>query len=359
MNSHDLWRSALQHSAILAPMLTTTDIPFRMICKRFGAALATTEMVSAKGIIDRSPESYRYAVIDRAERPVAIQIITSSAENVVRAIHELLPLDPDVFDINAGCPSERVCEAGAGADLLDNLQALGAVVRAAAKASNVPVSVKVRSRGLAQTNNLRAIVKTVEDSGAAFVTIHARGRGAKYSAGADWTDIATAKELAGIPVVGNGDVFSSADAHSMMAQTGCDAVMVARGSLGTPWIFRDIKLGRNAGITEFAPDHTELHDIVRQHLAALKREFGIILALPRMRKHLLWYIRWYSDFEQSRKQIFARDDVEYLMDTVDEFFSVPRLRIEPDSREFKTIEERFRRKVLFWTIPSESALQSR
>jgi nifR3 family TIM-barrel protein len=262
-----------------------------------------------------------------------------------------------MFDLNAGCPSDRVCEARCGAELLDDLARLQSIIRDAVKASDVPVSVKVRARGHSPRNTVEQIARAVEDSGAAMLTVHARGRQAKYSTGADWETIARAKEAVSIPVIGNGDVFSSANAHALMDQTGCDAVMIARGSLGTPWIFRDIAEGRSAGITAHMPSHGDLYAIVRGHLAALRKEFGDVNAVPRMRKHLLWYIRWYRNFEEMRKTVFLKESASFLCDVADSFFETPAERFPEDSREFQEVEARFRRRVLFWTIPVQSVIK--
>jgi tRNA-dihydrouridine synthase B len=358
MNAAEKIQLAIKGKAILAPMLTTTDIPFRKVCRSFDAALTMTEMVSAKGIIENSSASYRYAVIDPDERPVAIQIISSSAENTRRAIHELLPHEPDLFDINAGCPSERVCDAGAGAELLDDIDKLGDIVSSAVKASNIPVSVKVRVNGIKQRNSLESIVKTVEDSGATFITVHGRGSRVRYDEHADWDSIGAAKRHVGLPVVGNGDVFSSADAASMMAGTGCDAVMVARGSLGTPWIFRDIAMGRSDSIEANAPDARELAPVVLNHMKALSREFGPINALPRMRKHFLWYIRWYKGFEEIRNKLFFKDDAQFITDLIEQFFDSNPQRNDSSSWEFQEVEKRFHKRVLFWTIPAVPEIQT-
>lgn len=358
MNAAEKIRLAIMGKAILAPMLTTTDIPFRKVCRSYDAALTSTEMVSAKGIIEKSSTSYRYAVIDPDERPVAIQIISSCAENTIRAIHELLPLEPDLFDINAGCPSERVCEAGAGAELLDDMDKLRKIVTSAVNASEIPVSVKVRANGIKQRNSLETIVKTVEDSGAAFITVHARGGRVRYDRHADWDNIAVAKKCVSIPVVGNGDIFSSADATNMMSNTGCDAVMVARGSLGTPWIFRDIAQGRSDSIEANAPESGELAPIVIAHMNALSREFGPINALPRMRKHFLWYIRWYHGFEKIRNKIFLKDDVQFVSDVIEHFFDSNPQKNDSSSWEFQEVEQRFHKRVLFWTIPAVPELQA-
>lgn len=345
----------LAHKALLAPMLATTDIPFRTICREYGAGHVCTEMVSAKGIIEESKESFRCAVFDPSEGPVSIQIVAADAAVATLAVRELSRMHPAMFDVNCGCPNDRICEAGAGAQLLENPTALGAVVRAVVRASSVPVSVKIRTTGMRKEESMRVIVRVAEDAGAAMINVHARSRGAAYEQPAQWDAISIAKDAASIPVIGNGDVFSSADAHTMMEQTGCDAVMIARGALGTPWIFRDIAEDRRCSIDERRPAADELGATVLRHIALLAREFGPILAIPRIRKHICWYTRHFADADALRHRVFHIEAVAGIRDEVQAFFEAGPVLLAPASRERLAVELAFRRRVLYWlhTVPTE------
>ncbi|MAT38473.1 MAG: tRNA dihydrouridine synthase DusB [Ectothiorhodospiraceae bacterium] len=347
----------LRGKAFLAPMLATTDIPFRTICKEFGAALTFTEMVSAKGIIDDSSISFKYAVFDPAEKPVAIQLLASNAGYIESAIQKLLPLQPALFDLNAGCPSNRVCEAGAGAELLEDIGRFREVLCTATRASSTPISVKLRASDSDSNHSVETLAEIVEECGAGFITVHARARHEKYDVPADWRIIARAKRAVSIPVVGNGDIFSSEDAYRMFDETGCDSVMIARGALGAPWIFDDIKRGISRTATEGLPPVSTLLPVIMRHLEMLLQDFGDVYAVPRMRKHLLWYARWYKGIDKFRQLVFQNDTPMHLIETAKGHFSqaVP---LDPNGREFAEMQKRFRRRVLHWTLMPKLANSS-
>jgi len=338
----------IKGKALLAPMLATTDIPFRRVCREYGAALTCTEMVSAAGILRSSSRSFRNAVFGPDEHPIAIQIVAADPDDGAAAAVELQRLQPDLFDLNCGCPSDRVCEAGAGAQLLDDLSRFGAIIEAVSNATTIPVSVKVRNRGINAKQSVRDIVRTAQDSGAAMITIHARTRSTPYDVAADWTHIADAVSVARIPVTGNGDIFSAADAFRMMDETGCHSVMVARGALGTPWIFRDIAQGRSSNIHEHAPEPAELHALVVQHLGSLRDEFGPIRAVPRMRKHALWYARRFQESAALRRALFADESADAVLDATDRYFAAEPRPLDPDGSDGRRIEAAFRERVLYW-----------
>jgi tRNA-dihydrouridine synthase B len=338
----------IKGKALLAPMLATTDIPFRTLCARLGAALTYTEMVSATGIVHSSSHSFRNAVFTAEERPVALQLVAADPENTRAAARQLLPLRPDFFDINCGCPNERICEAGAGAQLLDDLPRFAAVIEAAVRATEIPVAVKVRMQGLHSSTGVREIVRAANDSGARFIAIHARARNAAYHQAARWEVLADAVAASGIPVIGNGDIFSADDAFRMREQTGVHAVMVARGSLGTPWIFRHISEGRRCGLHEGAPDADELAALVRDHLAHMLREFGDVRALPRIRKHALWYGRRYARFDALREALFATERAADVIAAAVRFFEDDPQQLPPDDADARAREDGFRERVLFW-----------
>ncbi|MBR9979096.1 MAG: tRNA-dihydrouridine synthase [Bacteroidetes bacterium] len=339
---------AIKGKAILAPMLATTDIPFRIICRTFGAALTLTEMVSAAGILRESPTSFRNAVFSPDEHPIGIQLVAADADTVAAAARELRPFKPDLFDINCGCPNDRICEVGAGAQLLDDLPRMTRLLSAASEATTIPVSAKIRMRGHSRLSNVRDIARAAEDGGVAMITVHARVRHARYDVAAQWDSIAEAVNSVDIPVVGNGDIFSSADAQRMMRETGCWAVMVARGALGTPWIFRDIADGYSCDIQEHAPDTEEMTRLVCTHMQSMIDEFGSIRAIPRMRKHAMWYSRNFAGMPALRHQLFSQQDPHIMIEEVCRFFRGAPPHLAQDDPLREEIELRFRKRVLFW-----------
>ncbi|MFZ1730219.1 MAG: tRNA-dihydrouridine synthase [Bacteroidota bacterium] len=330
-------------------MLATTDIPFREVCRGYGAALTFTEMVSAVGILREAAISYRNAVFTPDEHPIGIQLVAADPDICAAAIRELLPLKPDLFDINCGCPNERICEAGGGAELLDDLPRFTHILRAAVEASQVPVSVKIRMRGSDSRQKVQDIVRAAEDGGVSLITLHARTRNTPYNVAADWEYIAKAVQAATVPIVGNGDIFSAADAQRMMRETGCLAVLVARGSLGTPWIFRDIADAEDCGIETNAPQSGEMQSLVTNHLKNMLREFGSVRALPRLRKHALWYARHYEGTSGLREQLFTDNDADSIIQTVSRFYDAPCVRLAADHPLLLDAERRFRERVLYWT----------
>jgi tRNA-dihydrouridine synthase B len=340
--------SLIKGRAVLAPMLATSDIPFRQLCKSQGAALTYTEMVSTQGVVRRDSDAFRNAVFDPDERPIAVQLLVWKADSVEAAIQELLPMKPVLFDINCGCPSDAVCDMGGGAELLDNPRLLSGIVAAAARACTVPVSVKIRAGGRSNKLPVRDVACLLEDSGASLLTVHGRSRNTPYDQPANWELIAQVKEAVSIPVIGNGDVFSSREAYDMMYSTGCDAVMVARGALGTPWIFRDIEEHRHCGVLDCAPEGAELHVMIMQHVRSMMKAFGSVTAVPRIRKHAMWYARFFPECGRLRSALFVDDDADRIMDEVDGFFAAYPRRWDEKSREFFEMEQRFRRRVLYW-----------
>lgn len=349
MDGHADILNKIKGKALLAPMLATTDIPFRAVCRELGAALTFTEMVSAAGILRSASNSYRNAVFTPHEHPIGIQLVAADPDDAAAAIGELLPLHPDLFDLNSGCPNERICEAGAGAQLLDDLPRLTAILRAAVSASPVPVSVKLRLPDTGGAEALRSLLRTVEDTGVGLITLHARGRHTPYDEAALWDALGVAASSVSVPVVGNGDVFDAADARRLMRESGCAAVMVARGALGTPWIFRDIAEGRDCAIDAHAPSTAELQRLVTLHLDSLLGEFGAVRALPRMRKHVLWYARRHAGIDTLRAQLFRSDQPASVIESARAFFDSDPALLDPLHPDRVATERRFRQRVLYWT----------
>ena len=341
-------RNIFNGRAMLAPMLGTTDIPFRKICREAGAGLLHTEMVSTLAISRASSEAFRHAIFDPSEGPVAIQLVASSPDTVGIAIRELLPLKPAVFDINCGCPNSRICEAGAGAALLDRPEILAAVIRSAVDASTVPVSVKLRAQGHFRGSTITENARIAQENGATYITVHGRSRSARYDQHAHWDCIGRAKHAVDIPVVGNGDIFSAEEALRMQEFSGCDAVMIARGSLGTPWIFDDYLQKRTGSVLLHAPAPSDLLDIVLRHAEMIEREFGPVQAIARVRKHVLWYTRYFQNNDVLRRDIFLNEHLSGIRQSIIEYFASEPLRSDPESFVMQDRERSFRRRVLYW-----------
>jgi tRNA-dihydrouridine synthase B len=227
---------------ILAPLAGITDTVFRLICRESGADIVMTEMTSARGLLLQPERTRRYLAFREEERPVGAQIFGSVPDEIAGAAEEVRRMGFDFLDINMGCPAKKVTAGGSGAALLADPRKAGELVAAAVERAKIPVTVKIRSGFGAVPETYLAVAGKAFAAGAAAVTLHPRTRGQMFEGTADWDQIARLKqEFPERIVIGNGDVRTPEDARRMRAQTGCDAVMVGRASLGNPWIFREIR----------------------------------------------------------------------------------------------------------------------
>ncbi|MDR3685820.1 MAG: tRNA dihydrouridine synthase DusB [Coriobacteriia bacterium] len=280
---------------LLAPMAGVTEAPFRGICKRMGAGLTYTEMVSATGLhyTPDSPTSTALLRLDPAETPAAVQIFGANpdvmAEQAARLV-ERLGDSIALLDINMGCPVTKVIAKAEGSALMRTPELAAQIVSAVAQAvSPLPVTVKFRKGWDSASVNAVDFAKRMEAAGAAALAVHGRTRDQFYKGSADWRVIAQVKDAVGVPVIGSGDVFSAYDAVAMIVQTGVDAVMVARGAQGNPWIFREARALLESGAPIAGPTATERIDMALEHGRALV-DFGGERAVIRMRKHVGWYV---------------------------------------------------------------------
>ena len=278
---------------VLAPLAGVTDTAFRQICRTQGAALSYTEMVSAKGLYYRNPNTEELLRIRPEEGPVGIQLFGSEPAMLEFAARELADRPNVLIDINMGCPVPKVVKNGEGSALLNSPQLAAELVRAAAAAAAKPVTVKMRKGFAGAPGEMPAedFALLMQDSGAAAITVHGRTREQYYSGKADWDVIKRVKKAVSIPVFGNGDVFSAEDAMRIMDFTGCDGVMIARGALGNPWIFREcIALYQGRPVPP-RPEAEEIIQTVKKHLALCIKEKGESRAIKEMRKHVSWYTK--------------------------------------------------------------------
>lgn len=226
----------LENKVFLAPMAGITDSVFRMLCKEQGCGLVFTEMVSAKGLYYDNKRTGDLLDTQLDEGPVGVQIFGSDPDIMAEIVAIIANTDIDLIDINMGCPAPKIVKNGEGAALMKNPKLAGQIVRAVVKVTDKPVTVKMRSGWDEGSINAIDLAMIVEDAGAKAVTLHGRTREQFYSGTADWDIIRRAKERLSIPVIGNGDIFSAQAGRDMLEQTGCDAIMVARGAQGNPWI---------------------------------------------------------------------------------------------------------------------------
>jgi len=316
----------LKNPLILGPMAGVTDHPFRQICKEMGAALVSTEMVSANAVKYGNQKTLDFIDIGEEEHPVSMQLFGPDPDTFLTAIDRLQEYPYDILDINMGCPMPKIVKNGEGSALMLQPELAEQILRACVKASDRPVTVKLRAGFHPGERTAVELAKRAEAAGVAAIAVHGRTREQYYTGNADWSIIREVKEAVRIPVAGNGDVDSAAKAVAMKKETGCDFVMIARGARGNPWLFREAAAalgygpGRSAEVTgtpgsgpnhsgetmttpggdsdqaTFAsesilrrPDLQEIYQMILRHTRMQLEEKGEYLGLCQMRKHIAWY----------------------------------------------------------------------
>lgn len=306
-------------NVILAPMAGVTDLPFRVLCKEKGADLIYTEMVSAKGIYyDNKNTESLLQVLDE-ERPVALQLFGSDPTLMAEMAKKIEHRNFDILDINMGCPVPKVVNNMEGSALLTNPKLVGQIVKSVSSAIEKPLTIKIRKGFGKDECNAVEIAKIIEDNGGAAVAIHGRTREQYYTGEADWEAIARVKEAVSIPVFGNGDVTSPELAKKMLEYTGCDAVMVARGVRGNPWLFRQIKDYLATGKYEEKPSIEEVVATIKRHARLQAQYKGEYLGVREMRKHVAWYTTGYHDSARLRQKVNEVESLVALDELLDQY----------------------------------------
>lgn len=295
----------LENRIFLAPMAGITDKPFRAICRRFGAGLVYSEMISAKGLYYKDKKTAELMDMS-GETPCAIQIFGSDPEIMAEIIPKVMEYEPDIIDINMGCPAPKIVNNGDGSALMKTPELMGRIMRAVSDVSPVPVTAKIR-KGWEEDNSLEC-ARTLEENGAAAVAVHGRTRREFYSGKADWDVIKVIKRELSIPVIGNGDIFCAQDAERMFEYTGCDAVMVARGAQGNPWLFTQIHELLEHGCIMTLPSPEDKLRIALEHVEMLIEDKGESRGIKEARKHLAWYIKGMRGASHLKTEIFKISD---------------------------------------------------
>ena len=337
---------AVNNNIFLAPMADITDYPFRYIAKKYGAGLTFTQMVSAEGVIKNNFDTLRLLTFSRDERPIGVQLLGRDPDIIGRAVKELVRFQPTVIDLNCGCPVEKVYGNKMGAYLLSQPHLLEKLVSEMVKYSEgIPISIKIRL-GPKDKVNVLENARIIEENGASMIIVHARTRNDKYDVDADWEWIEKVKSAASIPVIGNGSVFSATDAVNMINQTKCDGVLLGRGALGNPFIFREIHSLSNEN-SLYIPHIDEIRDAALEHLSLLEKEQGYTKNIDKAKKNIIWYFKYQNGIENLIAEVYSSVDFEKLKMIVDDHSNKLKQDFYPH-QDNEEIRKKFKNRVLFW-----------
>lgn len=299
----------------LAPMEDVTDPSFRSLCKHFGAAMVYTEFVSSDGLIRDAKKSLAKLQISDSERPVGIQIYGHLLDAMVEAAKIAETANPDVIDINFGCPVNKIAKRGAGSGMMRDIPKMVEMTRAIVDAVRTPVTVKTRLGWDEESKHIVTIAEQLQDVGIQALTIHGRTRAQLYKGEADWTLIGEVKNnpRMHIPIIGNGDIDSPEKAKAMFDRYGVDAIMIGRATYGKPWLFRDIR--HYLKTSEILPDPSvnERVAIAKLHFMLSLKEKGDKRGMLEMRRHLIHYFKGLENFKETRQELVTTLDPERLL----------------------------------------------
>lgn len=304
----------IETTAALAPMAGVADKAFRELCKGFGAAYTVSEMVSAKGVSMGDKKSNELMIISDVEHPSAIQIFGNGPTTMAQAALSAVKMNADIIDINMGCPAPKIIKGGAGSKLMQSPELAGRIIKEVASSVSIPVTVKIRSGWDNDSINAVQMAEIAEKNGAAAITVHGRTKEQMYAPPVNTDIIKEVKKAVSIPVIGNGDITDAFSAAKMYEETGCDLVMVGRGSLGKPWIFQQISAYIKNEILLPEPPVSQRMIIMLRHINSICEERGIKIGIREARKHALWYTKGLRGSAEYRRQLSAIENIEQLQE---------------------------------------------
>jgi tRNA-dihydrouridine synthase B len=305
---------------LLAPLEDITDSSFRQICRQYGADLVYTEFVSSEGLIRDAWKSQHKLRFEDSERPIGIQIFGNEISSMQRATELATEANPELIDINFGCPVKKVAMKGSGAGMLNDLPKMISMTKAVVRSTHLPVTVKTRLGWDEKQKNIVEIAERLQDVGIKAITIHGRTRAQMYSGFADWTLIGEVKNnpRMHIPVIGNGDINSPEKAVKMFDLFGVDALMIGRAAIGNPWIFKSIRTYYETGQILPLPSANERIDLCRIHLRKATEVKGEMKGILEMRRHYSSYFKYLPDFKKHRLRLLKLTSLPSIEDFLTE-----------------------------------------
>lgn len=311
----------LPNSLVLAPMAGVTDQPFRQLCKRMGAGLVVSEMVTSDVRLWNTRKSSLRMMHSGDPEPRSVQIAGGDPEMLAEAARRNVEMGAQIIDINMGCPAKKVCNKAAGSALLKDEVLVREILQAVVAAVDVPVTLKIRTGWDRENKNGIAVAKIAEDAGIVALAVHGRTRADLYMGEAEYDTIAAIKQAVSIPVLANGDIDSPQKAKMVLAATGADGLLIGRAAQGRPWIFREIEHYLRTGEQLPAPSLLEVERILLEHLAALHAFYGDVMGVRIARKHVSWYLATLPGAREFRAQFNRLDSTDAQCTNVREFFS--------------------------------------
>lgn len=310
----------LSNQLILAPMAGVTDQPFRQLCRRMGAGLVVSEMVTSDVRLWNTRKSSLRMQHDGDPEPRSVQIAGGDAQMLAEAARRNVEMGAQIIDINMGCPAKKVCNKAAGSALMKDEQLVSEILQAVVAAVNVPVTLKIRTGWDRQHKNGLNVAKIAEQSGISALAVHGRTRADLYTGEAEYDTIASIKQAVSIPVFANGDIDSPEKARHVLAATGADALLIGRAAQGRPWLFREIAHYLATGTHLAPPSLLEIEQILLEHLAALHGFYGEVMGVKIARKHVGWYLATLPGAREFRSQFNRLEATEAQHASVREFF---------------------------------------
>jgi tRNA-dihydrouridine synthase B len=311
----------LRNNLFVAPMAGITDRPFRQLCKKLGAGLAVSEMVTSNSLLYGSAKTLRRANHEGEVEPISVQIAGADPHMMGEAAKHNVDHGAQIIDINMGCPAKKVCNVMAGSALMQDESLVGRILEAVVRAvPGTPVTLKFRTGWNRDNKNAPAIARIAEESGIRAIAIHGRTRADQYRGEAEYDTIAQVKSKVQIPVIANGDITTPQKARFVLDYTQADGLMIGRAAQGRPWLFREIEHYLTTGEQLPPPRVSEIHAILREHLADLYAFYGEETGVKIARKHIAWYTKGISGAAHFRHAMNQLADLEQQLQATDEFF---------------------------------------